>query len=92
MKDPKQDRGLMVAVVDRLEKQRLPRAMDLKARVEQGAKLSDFDINFLEEVFKDAQTLQHMVDKYPEWQPLAVKMISLYKEITTKALANEEAG
>jgi len=33
-----------------------------------------------------------MLDKHPEWQLLAVKLIGLYKEITTKALANEEAS
>jgi hypothetical protein len=31
-----------------------------------------------------------LVDKHPEWQTTASRAISLYKEITEKALANEK--
>jgi hypothetical protein len=47
MKDPKHDLGLILAVADRLEKQRLPRALEIKERVDQGEKLSDFDLNLI---------------------------------------------
>jgi hypothetical protein len=92
MNDPKQDSGVIQVLAERMEKQRLPRALDLKQQVDRGEKLSDFDISFLDEVFSDAQRLQPLLAQHPEWQPLVAKMVHLYKEITEKALANEQAG
>ena len=66
------------------------KATALKARVEQGERLSEHDIAFLDEVFRDANRIMPLVDKHPEWQPLAARAISLYKEITEKALENEK--
>jgi hypothetical protein len=74
-----------------MEKQRLPRALDLKKQVDQGETLSSFDLAFLDEVFSDVQQLQSLLDRHPEWQPLVARLIHLYKEITERALANEQA-
>lgn len=56
-----------------------------------GETLDEFDIEFLEQVFKDAQSIRPLVERHPEWQDLAAKMMGLYKEITDKALENEKA-
>jgi hypothetical protein len=90
MKTSEEDTGVMLALVERFNKQRLPRANELKERVDKGERLSDQDIAFLEEVFKDANHIMPLVDKHPEWQKTASRAISLYKEITEKALANEK--
>jgi hypothetical protein len=82
--------GVMLALVERFTEQRLPRAIALKARVEQGERLSERDIAFLDKVLRDANKIMPMVDKHPEWQSIAVRAISLYKEITEKALENEK--
>ena len=91
MADTSKDAGLIQVLAERLETQRLPRALSLKEKVDQGETLDDFDIKFLEEVFKDAQSVRGLVDRHPEWQDLAAKLIHLYKEITDKALENEKA-
>lgn len=90
MVDKTKDAGLIQVMAERMEKQRLPRALSLKEKVDQGETLNESDLQFLTEVFKDAQHLQPLLQRHPEWQSLAAKMIHLYKEITEKALENEK--
>jgi len=84
------DTGVILALVERFTKQRLPRANAIKERVEKGECLSKHDIAFLDEILRDANRIMPLVDKHPEWQTLAVRAINLYKEITTRALENEK--
>jgi hypothetical protein len=90
MKASTKDTGVILALVERFSEQRLPRAIELKKKVDKGECLSKQDIAFLEEVFKEANHILPLVDKHPEWQKTASGAISLYKEITEKALANEK--
>ena len=83
------DEGVLAVIVARMEQQRLPRALDLKAKVEQGGVLDDLDIEFLEGVFSDSSELKPLLARHPEYQDLAARMMALYREITTKALENE---
>ena len=84
-----EDEGVAIAIVERMESQRLPRALDLKAKVDQGGVLDDLDIDFLERVFADCNELKPMLVRHPEYQDLAARMMNLYHAITEKALANE---
>lgn len=83
------DDGLLAVIVERLEKQRLPRALAMKEKLDQGEILNDFDISFLEEVFTDARNLKPLLQKHPEYEGLASKVMGLYREITEKALENQ---
>ena len=87
-----EDSGVVLAIVERMESQRLPRALDLKAKVDDGGVLDDPDIEFLERVFADCNALKPFLTRHPEYQDLAARMMSLYHAITTRALANEDAG
>ena len=92
MSEETENQGIIQVVVDRLEKQRLPAALELLEKVNNGEKLNDMELAFLDKVFQDAQNNRAMLEKYPAWQPLAARMISLYNEITTRALENEKAS
>ena len=92
MPEESTDQGIIQAVVDRLEKFRLPKALQLQEKVNNGETLNDLDLAFLDNVFQDAQKIRGMLEKYPEWQPLAARMISLYNDITTRALENEQGS
>lgn len=92
MKDPNREAGVIQVLAERMQKQRLPRALELKERVDQGGLLSDSDIAFLEEVFRDAAQIKPYLDSHPEWQALAAQLVHLYQTITEKALENQQQG
>ena len=67
-----------------------PRALELKAKVDGGKPLEQFEVNYLEDILNDLRTIKGLVDRHPEYEPLVVKGMQLYTEITTKALQNEQ--
>ncbi len=92
MTDDKNDDGLIFVLMERFEKMRLPRAISLKEKVDGGAVLDDYDVAFLEEVFSDSNKIKPLLDRHPEYQELATRVITLYGEITEKALENEKSS
>ena len=88
----REEEGLAVALIERFENWLLPIALDVKAKVDRGEMLNAFDIEFLENVLKDAAEVKPYVDRAPEYQALYARVVGLYGEITEKALENEQAG
>jgi hypothetical protein len=87
-----EDAGLIMVLLERLEKQRLPRALDIKEKVDRGGRLDDFDMAFLKEVFADTARIQPLLERHPEYEELVARLASLYKEITNKAPENEKGA
>ena len=87
--DTKED-GVILALIERFEHQRLPRIIELKERVDRGECLGDAEMEFLEGVITDAQHNKPLIDKHPEWQKFCAEVVHLYEEITEKALQNEQ--
>ena len=92
MKKSTSDTGLIEVLLERLEKQRLPRLLALKEKVDGGESLEDVELDFLEKSIADARKLTPLIDRNPEYQPLAAQVLGLYKDISEKALQIEKGS
>ncbi len=90
MNDSTMEAGLIEVLLERLEKQRLPRLLGIKEKVDGGHPLDDFDVDYLEKSMEDARSFIPVIDRHPEYQPLAAKVMDLYKTISEKALEIEK--
>ncbi len=92
MTESDKDAGIIEVLLERFEKQRLPRALALKEKVDKGEVLDDWETSYLEEVLEDAQQVKTLIDRHPEYQKLYTQAVHLYKEITEKALENAKGS
>ena len=92
MTEPSTEDGVILALIERFEKQRLPRLKGLKEKTDRGERLSDGDIEFLDMVIHDAQQSKALIDRHPEWQAFCANVVHLYETITEKALDNEKGS
>ena len=89
MTESSDEDGVILALIERFEKQRLPRLKALKEKTDSGEVLSGGDIEFLDTVIHDAQQSKHLIDRHPDWQAFCSYVVHLYETITEKALENE---
>ena len=89
MTEPSHDDGVIVALINRFETQRLPKLKALREQTERGERLSDADIEFLDMVIQDAMRSKPLIDKHQEWQSFCANVIHLCETITKKSLENE---
>lgn len=92
MNDSVSDTGLIEVLLERLEKQRLPRLLDLEKKVDAGEPLLDVDLDFLESSLVDARRMMPLIDRHPEYQKLATQVMELYKQIIDKAMQVEKGS
>lgn len=86
---PTDDDGVLKVLMERLNKQRLPHALSLETKVNNGEPLNDFDIEFLLEVLQDVRRVKPIYDRHPEYQPILTKLMNLYTYIIQKGSENE---
>jgi hypothetical protein len=84
------DKGVAQVLLMRLESERLPFALKLKAKVDRGERLSEFDAQFLKRVLEEGREARRLATKLPQYQEVVTRMADLYEEITRKGLENEQ--
>jgi hypothetical protein len=89
MHDPDEDDGVIQILLEQLAEVRLPRTLRIKARVDRGETLNEFDLEYLDEVLDEAEQAHDLACSHSELRPLVSKLSDLYSEITRKALDNE---
>ena len=83
--------GVIAVLAKRMVEERLPKALAMKERVDRGEVLNEVDLNFLEQVLKDSATIGPLLKQDRRMAEVGRRMLQLYKEITAKALENEQA-
>lgn len=86
------DEGVLSVLAKRLVDERLPKALEMKTRIDRGEVLNDLDLAFLSRVLEEANSIAPLVAKDPKAFEISTKMLSLYREITETALRNEQAA
>jgi hypothetical protein len=92
MKTSSKDQGVIQALLERLNEQRLPRLLALKGKVDAGQPLADEDLGFLHRIYEEADRVKPVIDRHPDYQDLVARVVRLYADITAKALENENRG
>ena len=87
--DSSSELAVIYALIERFEKQRLPRLLEIKNRVDGGGLLTEIDIQFMFEIANDAQRSKRLIDRHPEWHSFCAEVIHLFEEVMEKALENE---
>jgi hypothetical protein len=91
MAEVSKETGVLAVLAKRMVEERLPKALELKERIDKGGLLNDLDLHFLEEVVKDATAVKPLLKDNQRLIDIAASMTRLYKEISDKALENEKA-
>jgi hypothetical protein len=84
------DTGIIQVILERFEKQRLPRMIEIKQRLDDGNTINEFELEYLSEAVHDARALLPFLERNPEYEPLLSRVFHYYKIITDEALGNEK--
>ena len=86
------DLGIVQVMLQKLNEQRLPHALDMKKRVDKGELLTDYDQEFLQEVAEEVRFIPALLERLPQFKSLAAQVFALFEHITAKGLENEKAS
>ena len=90
MDQNEKDKGVIMVLLERFNKQRLPRALALKEKVDSGELLDDYDHKYIKELQKDSSEVMLIIERNPEYKDLAANIINLYKQIIEKDTENSK--
>lgn len=85
------DEGEIMVLLERLHIT-LPNLLDLKQRALDGDTLSDIEIVELDMMLDHASDARGLLHRHPEYQKIAVQVITLYNEIISAAVESEKKG
>ena len=84
------DKGVIFVLLERFNKQRFPRLVEMKKVVDRGEPLSKLDHSFIKLVQTDAGNIGQLVKRNPEYNEIYEKALNLLNEIIEKDLENQK--
>ena len=79
-------------LLERFNKQRLPRLTSILEKVNKGQVMDQFDRQFIKEVETDNGEIRTLLDRNPEFEELATEALALLTEIMEKDIENKKQG
>ena len=90
MGQKEKDKGVIMVLLDRFNKQRYPRFLAMKEKVDAGELLDDFDLNFIKQVEKDSSQIRSLIERNPEYKELAAEVLGRLDDIIEKDIENRK--
>jgi hypothetical protein len=84
------DQGVILVLLERFKKYRLPRAMSLKEKVDRGELLNKRDHDLLKRVQDDRRMIGKYVMRNPEYQEFVKEIAELWDHIIAKDRENQK--
>ncbi len=85
------DKGVILVLLERFNKQRLPRAKAMEKKVDAGELLNDHDLQLIRDVQNDSKQIGGLLERHPEFNELATEIIEMWNKIIEKDLENRKA-
>jgi hypothetical protein len=84
--------GVIQVLLSRFDSYRLPYALQLKAQVDRGERLSEYEMRFLKKVLEEGAHACRLAANHAKYAELVSRATGLFSEIMSKALENERAS
>ena len=89
-KQKQKDKGIIMVLLDRFNKIRLPQARAFKKKVDAGEVLGDFERDIIKGVEQDGAKIRTIVARNPEYQELYNNAMNMWNEIFEKDTENQK--
>jgi hypothetical protein len=88
----RKDKGTLHALLVHSSNTQLPRLLKIHKKVSCGCQMDEVDMVFMREVCQVTGTMKSLMDAHPDYHDFLSRYISLIREVTSLALANEMAA
>jgi len=84
------DKGTLQVVLQDYQQHKLPRMLVIKDHVDKGRLLSDIDLRFLKDMYREIHEYQSFIEEHKDYRVLYKDFVQIYCAIMDAALANEK--
>ncbi|WP_415886744.1 hypothetical protein ACMXYO_01780 [Neptuniibacter sp. QD37_6] len=89
MNNPRKDSVIQISILD-MQKRLLPRAYELRDRLQSGQTAESYDLDFLDTLHTAIQHLHTLTTDSPEHHVFIGNLVQLYSSIVSMALDNSD--